>query len=450
MQPVDCSSVALHLPAILIPQDGIDLSTWAVVACDQYSSQPEYWHEIENLVGDNPSTLHLIFPEAFLENYDASKRIEQINATMRRYRETSILRECSPGVLVVERTTSRGECRPGMVVALDLEAYDFHADASSLIRATEGTVVDRLPPRIKVREQAALEIPHIMVLIDDPEDTVIGPLRQASGTKLYDFDLMKNAGHLQGTLVEAPDTLSRMSAALGKLATPQRMAERYGSTGNGPLLYAIGDGNHSLATAKMVWENLKRHAANPRDLDNHPARHTLAEIVNVHGAAIRFEPIHRFVSHVTGSDMPQRLVAFLASQGTNAVLKTHNSQQAGRSELIASSDRPGQTILFVHHGVWYTVSIPTPRFTLEVGTVQSFLDACVENVNGQKVDYIHGESVLVELCRRPATAGFFLPPFAKQDLFKTILVDGALPRKSFSMGDADEKRFYMECRSIDK
>ena len=448
MPAADFSSVGLAPTTVLVPRTGIDLQKWAVIACDQYSSQPRYWHEVADYVGEAPSTLHLIYPEVFLGGSDAPHRIASINRTMNRYRNEGILSPCEPGVVLVERKTACGTCRSGILATLDLEAYDHRSGATTLIRATEGTVVDRLPPRIRIREQAPLEVPHVMVLIDDPDNTVLSTVSNEHGRVLYDFELMKGGGRVRGTLVREGDALARMVQALGALATPQRMQQRYGARGSHPLLYAMGDGNHSFATAKMVWENIKAHTSNRAALAGHPARYALAEIINIHDPSLHFEPIHRFL-HDTVYDLPQRLEAFLTAQGSPAQLNRFASETDARNALVREGGGARQTLVLVHHHTWYTVTIESPRFTLEVGVVQSFLDSCIKTFRGAMVDYIHGDDTVRELCTRSDTTGFFLPAFTKQDLFRTILLDGALPRKSFSMGSANQKRFYLECRSID-
>src|SRR5512140_4037464 len=282
------NDIGIQIPQVYLPKAGTDLAKWAVVACDQFTSEPEYWAEVQKIIGDAPSTFHLTFPEVYLEKAGKDERIQSIQSTMRKYLDAGIL-EPRPGFVYVERTVG-GRTRRGLVIALDLERYDYNKGSSSLIRATEGTIVDRLPPRMKIREGAALELPHILVLIDDPKRTVIEAAQAAKSKlhKLYDVDLMLGSGHLTGYAVD--DALQeKIIGALRQLADPQDFAAKYDLSGNEPvLLFAMGDGNHSLATAKAVWEKLK-----PQVGMNHPARYALVEIENVHDEGLEFEPIHR-------------------------------------------------------------------------------------------------------------------------------------------------------------
>jgi hypothetical protein len=283
----------------LLPKPGIDLCKWAVIACDQFTSEPEYWQQVAEIVGDAPSTLNLTFPEVYLEEVAQTQRIQNIQANMRRYLDDGTLQPHN-GLIYVERIVD-GRKRKGLVICLDLEAYDYTRGSSSLIRATEGTIVDRLPPRMKIREGAALELPHILVLIDDPEHTVIEPVEAASGRleKLYDFELMLNSGHLRGYAVGA-NLEDRIIEALRGLADPGAFAAKYGiGAGNPVLLFAMGDGNHSLATAKAIWEKVK-----PQTGMDHPARYALVEIENVHDDGLEFEPIHRLIFHTSALTFP--------------------------------------------------------------------------------------------------------------------------------------------------
>ena len=282
------NDIGIMIPQIYLPNPGTDLTKWAVIACDQFTSEPEYWHSVEQIVGDAPSTLKLTFPEVYLEKPGEAERIRSIQATMRKYLEDGILQP-RDGLIYVERTVS-GKTRKGVLLCLDLEHYDYTKGSRSLIRATEGTIVERLPPRIKVREGAPLELPHILVLIDDPQRKVIEPLGAAKSKfeKLYDFDLMLDSGHLTGYAVNA-DFEDKVIGALRALAKPDTFAAKYDVGKNEPvLLFAMGDGNHSLATAKAIWEKMK-----PQVGMEHPSRYALVEIENVHDEGSDFEPIHR-------------------------------------------------------------------------------------------------------------------------------------------------------------
>src|SRR5512139_3242770 len=280
--------LGIQIPQVHLPQPGTDLTKWAVIACDQFTSQPEYWNEVEKIVGEAPSTLKLTFPEVYLEKPGGEERIGSIQATMHKYMDEGVLQPYD-GMVYVERTVD-GKTRKGIVLALDLEAYDYNKGSSSLIRATEGTIVDRLPPRIKIREGATIELPHILVLIDDPNRTVIEPVGAAKSElqKLYDFDLMFDSGHLAGYAVNQ-EFEDQVVNALRGLAQPETFATKYGIDKNQPvLLFAMGDGNHSLATAKAICEKIK-----PQVGMDHPARYALVEIENVHDDGLEFEPIHR-------------------------------------------------------------------------------------------------------------------------------------------------------------
>src|SRR5215216_2803195 len=282
------NDLGIQIPRVYLPKKGTDLTKWAVIACDQFTSQPEYWKDVEKIVGDAPSTLNLTFPEVYLEKPGGEERIKNVQATMRKYMDDGILQP-HDGLIYVERTAG-GKTRKGIVLCLDLEAYDYTKGSSSLIRATEGTIVDRLPPRMKIREGALLELPHILVLIDDPQCTVIEPLGTAKSTleKLYDFDLMLKSGHLAGYAVKQ-ELENQVVEALRGLANPETFTAKYGIDQNQPvLLFAMGDGNHSLATAKAIGEKMK-----PQVGMDHPARYALVEIENVHDEGLDFEPIHR-------------------------------------------------------------------------------------------------------------------------------------------------------------
>ena len=291
-------NVALHIPRILLPRAGSDLTRWSVVACDQFTSQPEYWEQVDDLVGSSPSTLRLIYPEAHLNNSDENGRLDAIRSSMDHYLEQGILEPLKEGFVLIERVTARGTLRRGLLVCLDLEHYDFREGSTCLIRATEGTVVERLPVRVKIRSRASMELPHIMVLIDDPEMTVIEPLFGQRLTKLYDFELMMNGGHVRGYHVDHPKTIDAIGKSLARLADPARFSDRYGVRDTDVLLYAVGDGNHSLASAKLFWEQIKAQAADRTAVMSHPARYALVELVNVHDKGLEFEPIHRVLFNV--------------------------------------------------------------------------------------------------------------------------------------------------------
>jgi len=433
------NSIGVQSPKILLPDQHVNPHTWAVIACDQYTSQPEYWQQVEELVGNAPSTLRMILPEAYLEKPDEPARIVRTQQTMQNYLENDIFIS-HDGFILVERTVN-GRTRTGLMLALDLERYDFSAGSQSLIRATEGTILDRLPPRMRIREGAPLEIPHILVLIDDPSCTVIEPLVEYRTRlkKLYDFDLMFDSGHLTGYAVSDPAMEKGVVRALEKLTDPNTFYSRYGvSSDKGILLFAVGDGNHSLATAKSIWEKIKGAVGM-----NHPARFALVEIENLHDDALEFEPIHRVMFGVKQPIIPALQKAF----GENIAIETIQSYD-DLTSLIKTPTPAVQRTGMVQGDSCFLLSIQNAEHNLPVGTLQAFLDRWLKEGNAERIDYVHGADVLHELGSQEGCIGFFVPAIQKSDLFKTVIVDGVLPRKTFSMGEAREKRFYMESKRI--
>jgi len=431
--------LAVQVPDIYLPRQGIDLTKWAVIACDQFTSQPEYWHKVEQIVDDAPSTLNMIFPEVYLEKPGADERIRHIQQSMTDYLSSGLLTPYT-GMVYVERRAA-GKLRKGLVLALDLEHYDYNKGSQSLIRASEGTIVQRLPPRIRIREGAKLELPHILVLIDDPQCTVIEPVGESKARmkKLYDFELMEGSGHLNGHLVDDPSVESGIIKALEQLANADCFASKYGISNDQPvLLYAMGDGNHSLATAKAIWEKNKTQVGM-----EHPSRYALVEIENVHDGGLDFEPIHRVVFGLKldiFSAMQEYYgsgYAYTGCENTNEMMR--------RVEQSGSSPQMFGVITADRYGV---VEIANPSSNLPVGTLQVFLDHFLSAGGAEKIDYIHGDEIVTKLGRQVGNIAFLLPGMDKSDLFKTVILDGALPRKTFSMGEAFEKRFYMECRGI--
>jgi len=439
-------AVALQVPTILLPREDVDLAAWAVIACDQYTSQPAYWEAVERLVGERPSTLRLMLPEAHLASADRPQRITAIHATMQRYLEQGVLRPCAPGFVLVNRTDSAGRTRRGLVAALDLEAYSYAPTAASLIRASEGTVLERLPPRADVRRGAALESPHVMVLIDDPERSVVEPLFDEQLPRLYDTDLMQGGGHVQGWLVDQERLWRKVAINLARLAGPEWFATRHGLADRPVLLYAMGDGNHSFATAKLVWEEIRRAGADRAALQAHPARHALVEIVNVHDEGLRFEPIHRLVSGVEPQRLLRRMQLHFQAAGCACSCQPYESLARLRAELERPHSRAMHLVPCLSAEGCALLRIDTPRSALPVGSLEGFFEA--EGLRPPQLDYIHGDQVLTELAQRPGCVGFVLPPLSKHDIFRTVVLDGALPRKTFSVGGADDKRFYLECRRI--
>lgn len=420
-------STAFKAADILLPQgkSSEDLSKWAVVACDQYTSEPEYWEDVKDIVGDEKSALNLILPEVYLESSDVDERIEKIHRTMEEYVNSDTFKEYKNSMVYVERIQSDGELRAGIVGAIDLEQYNYEKGSKSPVRATEATVVERIPPRIKVRNGAPIELPHIMILIDDTDKTVVEPLaeKKDSFEKVYDFDLMKNGGHISGYIVDEKSQENIISA-LEKLGDIDSFNAKYGLDEKYPLVYAMGDGNHSLATAKEYYEEQKRLDPN-KDMTNAPCRYALVEIVNLHSPALKFEAIHRIVTDVDVEKLLAEMVL----------------------ELDLAQDESKQKITVVEKGVHKDMYIHNPTSKLTVGSLQNFLDMYIKECGG-KIDYIHGADVVDKLSKKENSVGFLLPDMGKEELFPTVICDGALPRKTFSMGHAEDKRFYVEARKI--
>ncbi len=411
-------NTAFYSTEILLPK-GQDDTKWSVIACDQFTEQKSYWKQVEALVQDAPSTLHMILPEAYLDESDAPHRIQKCGENMQKYLSDGILQTYENAVIYVERTLSDGTVRPGLVGALDLEEYSFSANAQTLCRPTEQTVAERIPPRMKIRQAASLEMPHAMLLMDDKEGVVIEAIGADKDrlTPLYDFDLMMDSGHLQGWLLP-PDVQNQMQQALQTLK--EQSKQKYGA----PLLFLVGDGNHSIATAKTCYEQLKAELGD-KALE-HPARYCLVEVCNLHHSSIRFEPIHRILFGVNKNE-------FLC-----ALRKEQPTGKSGEQSFVLM-DADGKE----------EICLPCPTSKLTVGTLQQFLDKFMETNPAVSIDYVHEYSSLEECCAKGGIS-LILPAMDKDLLFGSILADGVLPRKTFSMGHAADKRFYLECRKIVK
>ena len=410
---------------ILLPdKNKVSYEKWAVVACDQFTSEPKYWESAKDIVGDAPSTLKMILPEVYLEK--SEERVPLINAEMKKYLSDALVSH-PESMIYIEREQSDGSVRRGLLLAVDLEDYEYTRGANSLIRATEATVIERIPPRVAVRRGAAVELPHVMLLIDDPDATVIEPLSMEKCEIAYDFDLMLGGGHIKGGFVSKGEQ-GRVSRALDSLITPENMAKRYGKEGLAPLLFAVGDGNHSLASAKAAYEEVKAKLG--KAAANHPSRYALCEVVNIHDPALKFEPIYRVMFGVD----PEDVLAELEKYG-GGLSGTASKQTVSYSY---GADRKQGTLVF-----------EKPVQQLTVGTLQTFIDEYIKTHAGASVDYIHGEASVAALCDKDDTVGFIFSGMAKNELFKTVIFDGALPRKTFSMGHAEDKRYYLECRRID-
>lgn len=432
-------SVGIQAADILLPKQGLDPYKWAVIAVDQFTSQPDYWEKVAEIVGSSPSTFNLVLPEVFLGQPGEAERVQYTQNTMREYVLQDLFNTYT-GLIYVERT-SLGKTRRGLMLALDLENYDYTRGSQTPVRATEGTILDRLPPRMRIREGAILELPHILVLIDDIDRSVIEPIAAYSEKLplLYDFDLMLGSGHLTGKLVNDSSLEAGVISALERLASPEIFHQKYGvGEEQAPFLFAVGDGNHSLATAKAIWEKIK-----PVVGLNHPARYALVEIENVHDEGLHFAPIHRVLFGVH-ADLKQALmkhfgakIRFTACSSPEEMIEKVENYQGG-DHIVGFVDPVGAEL----------ITISEPAANLPVGTLQPFLDDWLKQGGAAKIDYVHGADATVQLAKQPGNCGFYLPAMPKSDLFKTVIKDGALPRKTFSMGEAVEKRFYMEARRI--
>ena len=433
MKDVNKKLEAMGLKAadILLPKKGTDLYKWAVVACDQYTSEKDYWADVAKIVGDEPSTLKLIFPECYLEDGDGKERIANINKTMKSYVDANLFESYPETFFLVKRTCGSGS-RWGLMAALDLDKYSWEKDSKSLIRATEGTILSRIPPRKEIRKDAPLEIPHIMVLISDEKRSVIEPLAAKTDklSKVYDFDLMKNGGHLEAWAVDSDADLNQVADAFAQLTKALNPEN--------PLLFAMGDGNHSFATAKSCWEDMKKNLSE-EERKNHPARFCLVELENIFDPGLIFEPIHRVLFNV-----PEEV--FLEELRKNA--SKIDTKTVGCRNCIAKdiADQKVQSFGYCVKGKHVVVTLDHPSANIAAGTLQKVIDALISK--GYSVDYIHGSDVTDKLGSEEGNIGLFLPAIDKGTFFETIIKDGALPRKTFSMGEANEKRFYMEARKI--
>ena len=406
---------------MLIPNKNIDMTKWSVVACDQYTSEPEYWSAVEKTVGNAPSSYNLVLPEIFLENSGVDERIKKINTAMNGYLNSGVFEKTPKCYVYVERTLNDGRVRRGVVGCVDLEDYDYNAGSKSKIRATEKTVVERIPPRLRVRLNASLELPHIMLLLDDEKKEIIESLSDIKKEfkKIYDFDLMMSSGHIEGYIL-SDDAAKQLESKIASLDNLQEFNRKYGVDEKNPLVFAVGDGNHSLATAKEYYNRIKSEIGEEQAKKS-PARYALAELVNLHDDSLVFEAIHRVVFDVDSEKFIKGLKKLCGSEGRQ------------KFELVTKSKR--EELAFLN-----------PKSTITVGSVQAYIDDYIAK-NGGRVDYIHGEDVVNSLVADGNT-GIILKPMSKDDLFKTVIKDGSLPRKTFSMGDACDKRFYTEARVI--
>ena len=408
---------------ILIPKS-VDMHKWSVVACDQYTSEPKYWEEVESIVGDAPSTLRITLPEIYLNDANVEDRIKKINETMTKYLNEDIFTKLDNSMIYLERTQSDGKVREGIMGIVDLEDYSYEKGSQTLIRATEKTVIERIPPRMKVRENASLELPHIMILIDDEKKDIIESLKSKVTTKdvVYDFDLMQNGGHIKGYKLNE-SIQNEIILGLEALADKDYFESKYDVTDKGVLLFAMGDGNHSLATAKACYEKLKETMGDAA-LEN-PARYALVELVNLHSSALEFEAIHRVIFDTDASDLIKNLYEY------------YNINEEGKGQKFELITKDMDKVLYIEN----------PKSNIAVGSIQMFLDDYLSTHKGT-IDYIHGDDVTKDFGSKEGNVGIIFDAMSKEDLFKTVILDGALPRKTFSMGHSYDKRFYLEARKI--
>ena len=409
---------------ILLPKEQ-DMHKWSVVACDQFSSQPEYWESLEQMAADVPSTLHLMLPEAYLETKDQFAEAVKINTEMEKYLAGDVFEALPECYVYVERTLASGAVRRGLMGVLDLEQYDYSRTSSSPIRATEGTVEDRLPPRVRVRRGAPLEMPHIMVFIDDAAQTVLQPLTEKKDSlpKLYDFELNAGGGAIKGWMVDG-DAAAELEKAIDGLSDAEALRARYGDAT--PAIFAMGDGNHSLATAKKCWEEIKP-TLSAAEQETHPARYSLVELVNIHDEAITFEPIHKVVFETE----PEEFIA---------LAEEYWSSQSRESESFHS-------IKLIVGQAEKEIKVTGLTIGELIGKAEEFCQSYMAS-HGGKIDYIHNDDTAIGMGQRSGCACVLLPRMEKGELFPSIISSGPFPKKSFSIGHAQDKRYYLECRKI--
>lgn len=428
--------LGLRIPEILLPKN-IDLSTWSVIACDQYTQDKDYWKNVEEKAGNKPSTLNLILPEVYLGSPDKADRIKKIRQSMKEYLDTGVFADAKKCFIYLERKTAFGRTRKGLVAQIDLETYEWKPFSKANIRATEATIVERIPPRMEIRKGAPLELPHIMLLVNDKDDLLVGANKPTDGrAPIYDGDLMANGGHITGWALESKADIEGVEKALNLIA--EKNASPDGST----FLFAVGDGNHSLATAKAVWDEYKKE--HPEDKDS-PVRYALIEIVNIYDTGLTFEPIHRVIFNIDNEALIKILAEKLngnikAIDDADKVIKAVKDSWANFGFFYLDSEGQQKNVL-----------LETKIKELAVARLQPEIDAFLKELPDQskaEIDYIHGTDEVLKLGSKENSLGILLPPIAKDSFFETINGRGPLPRKSFSMGEADEKRFYLECRRL--
>ena len=436
------SELGLRVPEILLPKN-IDLKTWSVIACDQYTQDRNYWKKVSEAAENKPSTLNLILPEVYLNDGDKAERIQKIRQTMKSYLEEGVFADARKAFVYLERKTAFGRTRKGLVAQIDLETYEWKPFSKANIRATEATIVDRIPPRKEIRKGAALELPHIMLLVNDKDDLLVGgagKLVRDGRKALYQGELMCNGGSISGWALEKDSDLACITEALNKIAAANSSFD--GST----FLFAVGDGNHSLATAKAVWDEYKAEliasGAGEKELAENPVRFALIEIVNIYDEGLTFEPIHRVIFNIDD----RALISRLADQLDGKVKELSSAKEL--EEAVKKSQADFGFVCLDEDGKEKFTFLQTQIKELAVARLQPLIDEFLKGQKGAEIDYIHGSEEVFRLGSQKNTLALLLPPIAKDSFFETINGRGPLPRKSFSMGEADEKRFYLECRRL--
>ena len=443
--------IGVKIPEVYLPKKWTDLNKRSVVACDQYTSQPDYRDQVKSIVNDSPSTLKITFPEVYLDWWHKTEIIESITKTMHQYEEEWILENQWLWFIYIERQTAHVPVRKWLIMALDLEKYDFNKGSQTLIRATEWTIIERIPPRVEIRKDAIFELPHIMVLIDDPEKQVIEPLKFSTNDTnlLYDFNLMMNWGHIKWRKINDENTIQQIIDWLKNLTNAKKFKEKYWLTEDlWVLLFAMWDWNHSFATAKAIWEE-KKKTLTLEEQQSDPARFALVEINNVHDEWIIFEPIHRVLFNIEENNFLDEMWRFFRSIWSDLKIEEFNSKEELLQNLKEST-HDTHYCRGVSKSSYYLFAIKNPKLNLEVWNMQAFLDQFLKAHTESRIDYVHWDDVVEKLWKTDNNFWILFPIMDKSDFFKTVIIDGALPRKTFSMGEADEKRYYLEARKIVK
>ncbi len=425
----------LSIANILLPKNDIDIKKWAVIACDQYTQDTEYWKKACDIAEDSPSTLHMILPEVYLgDSIKKEERIQNIHTTMQQYIDKNIFQDEKKCFVYIERKTAYNRMRKGLVAVIDLETYDWKPFTKNIIRSTEATIIDRIPPRVAIRKGAPIESPHIMLLVNDPDKVLVEKTGNlvSKNSPSYDSDLMLNGGHITGWTIEKDNEFAEIEKSL------QIIAEKNTDKDGSVFMFAVGDGNHSLATAKAVWDETKTEH---NDTENANERFALVEIVNIFDDGLTFEPIHRVLFDIKSKDF----ITYVQKKWNIDVLTFETFKEL---ESTVAKNPASFALIYSENGKTVYTYISTDKKGLLVSFLQPLIDDFMNGKNTDDIDYIHGSEELCRLAQKENTLGLFLPPIEKDSFFATIETNGPLPRKSFSMGEADEKRFYLECRKL--